>query len=50
MSKDTCPICFGSKTEMKSVNNKLVYVQCNTCDENGEVEDSIFEDYEEDII
>jgi len=50
MSKSHCPICLGAKTEMKEVKGRLKYVECNVCDENGEVEDSMFEHYDDEEL
>lgn len=48
MDKEICPICLGAGEEMRSnsKNNGLKYVKCTTCKGAGEVDESIFEDYE----
>jgi len=48
MSTQICPLCCGSKkymTQKSTVEkNGLIYVDCNTCDNNGLVDSDLFID------
>ena len=46
MKNKECPKCFGSKEVMIPKDTRgFTYIECDFCDENGQVSPTLYEDY-----